>query len=310
MSSPAKMHADELDIDEGLVARLIAEQFPRWGGLAVVRVGSAGTDNAMYRLGDDMVVRLPRLPGGGRQVDREHRWLPRLAPLLPLTIPTPLAKGTPGHGYPLAWGVYEWLGGENAYDAPLTELRDAAEKLGRFAAALRSVDAGDGPPSYRGGPVGADDAGVRAAIRDLGAAGTLDATAATAAWEDVLRLPQWDADPVWLHGDLLPGNLLTSSGRLTSVIDFGCLGVGDPAADAMAAWTVFDAGSREVFRAAADVDEATWARGRGWALRFGLTAEHYYGEVCGNGTNPVLAAVGRRAVSEVLAEWASGDASG
>ncbi|MEJ8669232.1 phosphotransferase [Streptomyces sp. MS1.AVA.1] len=168
------------------------------------------------------------------------------------------------------------------------------------------MDAAGGPPSYRGGPVGADDADVRAAIRDLGAAGALDATAATAAWEDVLRLPQWDADPVWLHGDLLPGNLLTSSGRLTSVIDFGCFGVGDPAADTMAAWTVFDAGSREVFRAAADVDEATWARGRGWALRFGLTAEHYYGEVCGNGTNPVLAAVGRRAVSEVLAEWASG----
>ncbi|MFC8090976.1 aminoglycoside phosphotransferase family protein [Streptomyces sp. NPDC057301] len=307
MSSPAKMHADELDIDEGLVARLVAEQFPRWGGLTVVRVGSAGTDNAMYRLGDDMVVRLPRLPGGGRQVDREHRWLPRLAPHLPLTIPTPLAKGTPGTGTRLRGACTNGWAARTRTTRPS---RDAAEELGRFVAALRSVDAGDGPPSYRGGPVGADDAGVRAAIRDLGAAGALDAKAATAAWEDVLRLPQWDADPVWLHGDLLPGNLLTSSGRLTSVIDFGCLGVGDPAADTMAAWTVFDAGSREVFRAAADVDAATWARGRGWALRFGLTAEHYYGEVCGNGTNPVLAAVGRRAVSEVLAEWASGDASG
>ncbi|MFE5889178.1 phosphotransferase [Streptomyces sp. NPDC056462] len=158
-------------------------------------------------------------------------------------------------------------------------MRDAAGELGRFTAALRSVDVGEGPPSYRGGPVGADDADVRAAIRDLGAAGTLDAAAATAAREYVLRLPQWDAAPVRLHGDLLPGSLLTSSRRLTSVIDFG---------------------------------EATWARGRGrgWALRFGLTAEHHYGEVCGNGTNPVLAAVGRRAVAEVPAEWASGDASG
>ncbi|MEU6302087.1 aminoglycoside phosphotransferase family protein [Streptomyces chartreusis] len=305
-----KMRADELDIDAALVARLVAEQFPAWGGLAVRRVRSAGTDNAMYRLGDDMVVRLPRLPGGARQVDTEHRWLPRLAPRLPLAVPVPLAKGAPGAGYALPWGVYRWLEGENAHDAPLTELADAAERLGRFVAALRTVDAVGGPPSWRGGPVGENDAHVRTAIRDLGTAGTLDAPAATAVWEDALRLPQWDDAPVWLHGDLLPGNLLTSAGRLTAVIDFGGLGVGDPAADTIAAWAVFDAEAREVFRAAADVDEATWARGRGWALCFGLMAEHYYGDACGNGTNPVLASVGRRAVAEVLAEAHPGHVSG
>ncbi|MFF1323946.1 aminoglycoside phosphotransferase family protein [Streptomyces chartreusis] len=309
-SSVVKMHADELDIDEALVGRLVEEQFPGWGGLAVRRVRSAGTDNAMYRLGDDMVVRLPRLPGGARQVDTEHRWLPRLAPRLPLAVPVPLAKGAPGAGYALPWGVYRWLDGENAYDAPLTELRDAAERLGRFVAALQKVDAAGGPPSWRGGPVRGNDTHVRAAIRDLGAAGTLDAPAATAAWEDALRLPQWDDAPVWLHGDLLPGNLLTSAGRLTAVIDFGGLGVGDPAADTIAAWAVFDAAAREVFRTAADVDDATWARGRGWALCFGLMAEHYYGDTCGNGTNPVLASVGRRAVAEVLAQAHPGHVSG
>ncbi|SDO90961.1 Predicted kinase, aminoglycoside phosphotransferase (APT) family [Streptomyces sp. cf386] len=308
-SSPAKMHADELDIDEALVARLVAEQFPRWGGLAVARVASAGTDNAMYRLGGDMVVRLPRLPGGARQIDKEHRWLPHLAPHLPLAVPTPVAKGEPGAGYALPWGVYEWLDGENAYDAPLTELRDAADELGRFVAALRKVDAVGGPPSWRGGPVGQHDDYVRTAIRDLGAAGVLDPTLATAVWEETLRLPQWDGTPVWLHGDLLPGNLLTSSGRLTAVIDFGGIGVGDPAADTLAAWAVFGAGTREAFRAAADVDDATWARGRGWALCFGLMAEHYYGAICGNGTNPVLAAVGMRTVDEVLTER-SGDLAG
>ncbi|MGI5375222.1 aminoglycoside phosphotransferase family protein [Streptomyces sp. CA-251387] len=309
MPSPTKtrkMHADELDIDETLVARLVAEQFPQWAELPVTRVASAGTDNAMYRLGADMVVRLPRVPGGARQIDKEHRWLPRLAPHLPLTVPTPIAKGEPAVGYELPWGVYHWLEGENAYEAPLTELRDAAEELGRFVAALRKVDAVGGPPSWRGDPVRKHDAYLRTAIQDLSTAGTLDATAATATWEDTLRLPQWDAAPVWLHGDLLPGNLLTSSGRLTAVIDFGGLGVGDPAADTIAAWTVFDAETREVFRAAADVDDATWARGRGWALCFGLMAEHYYGDTCGNGTNPVLAAVGRRAVGEVLAECGGG----
>lgn len=298
-----KMHADELDIDETLVARLVAEQFPRWAGLPVTPVASAGTDNAMYRLGADMVVRLPRLPGGSRQIDKEHRWLPHLAPHLPLAVPAPLAKGEPGAGYELPWGVYAWLDGENAYDAPLTDLREAAGDLGRFVAALRTVSAADGPPSFRGDPVAKHDAYVRTAIRDLGATGLLDPAVATAAWEETLRLPQWNAAPVWLHGDLLPGNLLTSSGRLTAVIDFGGLGVGDPAADLIAGWTVFDAESREVFREAAEADDATWARGRGWALCFGLMAEHYYGDACGNGTNPVLAEVGRRAVGEVLAEY-------
>ncbi|MER6128237.1 phosphotransferase [Streptomyces sp. NPDC001795] len=160
---------------------------------------------------------------------------------------------------------------------------------------MRKADATGGPASWRGGPVAANDAYVRAAIRDLGADGTVD-VAATALWEDVIRLPQWDGDPVLLHGDLLPGNLLTEAGRLTPVIDFGGLGVGDPAADTLAAWAVFTAGPRDLFREAAEADDATWARGRGWALCFGLMAEHYYRE-----TNPVLAAVGHRAVKEALA---------
>lgn len=306
MSPPPKMHADELDIDEALVGRLVAEQFPRWAGLPVTRVASAGTDNAMYRLGDDLVVRLPRLPGGADQIEKEQRWLPHLAPHLPLAVPAPLAQGEPGAGYELPWGVYTWLDGDNAYDVPLAEPASAAEQLGRFTAALRAVDATGGPPSFRGGPVARHDAYVRGAIRDLSAVGLLDAALATAVWEDTLRLPPWDGAPVWLHADLLPGNLLTCAGRLTAVIDFGGLGVGDPAADTLAAWAVFDAGDREVFRAAAGVDDATWARGRGWALCFGVMAEHHYGDRCGNGTNPVLAAVGRRAVGEVLAEYSAG----
>ncbi|UXY19643.1 aminoglycoside phosphotransferase family protein [Streptomyces cynarae] len=293
----AKMHADELDVGTALVRRLVAEQFPRWAGLPVTEVPSAGTDNAMYRLGDDMVVRLPRRPGGARQVDEEQRWLPLLAPHLPLPVPVPLGRGAPAHGYAHPWSVLRWLDGGNAYDAPITELDAAAMELGRFVTALRRVDASGGPASWRGGPVAANDAYVRAAIRDLGADGTVDAAAATALWEEVVRLPQWEGDPVWLHGDLLPGNLLTTAGRLTAVIDFGGLGVGDPAADTLAAWAVFTHGTRDLFREAAAVDDATWARGRGWALCFGLMAEHYYRE-----TNPVLAAVGHRAVTEALAD--------
>ncbi|WP_318723286.1 phosphotransferase [Streptomyces albicerus] len=202
--------------------------------------------------------------------------------------------------------MFRWLDGDNIYDAPLTdpaELAHAAVKLGRFVAALRKVDASGGPPSWRGGPLTDDDEedDVRAAIRDLGADGTLDGDVATAAWEEALRLPQWDGDPVWLHGDLLPGNLLARGGRLTAVIDFGGLGIGDPAADVLAAWAVFTPETRTLFREAADVDDATWARGRGWALCFGLVAEHYY-----RVTNPVLAAVAHRTVAEALAEHGAG----
>lgn len=299
MSSTTKMHADELDIDATLVRGLISDQFPRWTGLPIGKVDSAGTDNAMYRLGEDMVVRLPRLPGGAHQVGFEQRWLPRLAPHLPLAVPEPVAKGEPGRGYALPWGVYRWLDGDNAYDAPIAELAGAAVELGRFVAALRRVDATGGPASFRGGHVGSDDEYIRAAILDLGADGTLDADRATAAWQDALQLPQWDREPVWLHADLLPGNLLTEDGRLTAVIDFGGLGVGDPAADMLPAWTMFGAGTRELFHEAAEVDDATWARGRGWALRFGASAVHYYR----GGKNPVLDAVGRRALSEALAEY-------
>ncbi|WP_330267082.1 aminoglycoside phosphotransferase family protein [Streptomyces griseorubiginosus] len=297
MPSTTKMHADELDIDGELVSGLIADQFPRWGELPVSRVDSAGTDNAMFQLGDDMVVRLPRLPGGGRQVEFEHRWLPRLAPRLPLAVPEPLAKGEPGRGYALPWGVYRWLDGDNAYDAPIAELADAAVSLGRFVTALRAVDATGGPASYRPGPLHLFDDGNRLAIRDLGAAGILDAGRANALADEALGLPGWGGAPVWLHADLLPGNLLTVRGRLTAVIDFGCLGVGEPTADTLPAWTVFTGESRRLFREAAEFDEATWERGRAWALRWGVGAVHYYRD----GKNPVLAAVGRRAVDEALA---------
>ncbi|WAZ21557.1 aminoglycoside phosphotransferase family protein [Streptomyces cinnabarinus] len=296
------MRPDELDIDVELVRRLIARRFPEWAGLGVRPVRSAGTDNAMYRLGDELVVRMPRLRGGEGQIQREHQWLPRLAPELPLSVPVPVAVGAPGGGYPLVWGVYEWLEGANAHDTPLARPAEAAVQLGRFVAALRQADASGAPPSYRGSPPGHHDHYVRGAIRDLGSDGTIDPVLATEVWEKTLGLPGWDRAPVWLHGDLLPGNLLTVDGRLTSVIDFGCLGAGDPAADLMAAWTVFGADAREAFRAAAELDDVTWERGRGWALCFGLMAEHYYGDAFGNGMNPVLAEVGRRAVAEVLAE--------
>lgn len=295
-----KMHADEVETDVTLVGRLLAAQFPQWADLPLEPVPSAGTDNALYRLGDEMVVRLPRVERAVGQVAKEQKWLPRLAPLLPLAIPVPLAKGVPAEGYPWEWSVYRWLEGENATSERIADLGQAATDLAQFIAALRRVDPSDGPApgehnSFRGVPLGTRDAPVRRAIAALH--GEIDVGAVTAAWKAALRVPERHGPPVWLHGDLDSRNLLAEQGRLSAVIDFGCLGVGDPTCDLTVAWTLLSGESRDVFRAALAVDDATWARGRGWALSWALIALPYYLE-----TNPVIVRDARRTLAEVLAD--------
>lgn len=298
--SSGKMHSDEVFTDASLVSHLLATQFPQWADLPVEPVPSAGTDNALYRLGDELVVRLPRIHWATGHVDREHRWLPKLAPFLPLAIPEPLAKGNPGEGYPWHWSVYRWLEGDQANIDRLADPQQAAVDLAEFIVALQRIDAADGPPpgpynAHRGVPLVMRDQQTRAAIAGL--EGKVNAGAVTAVWDAAVQAPAWHGSPVWIHGDLLPGNLLTVQGRLSAVIDFGCLGVGDPACDVMAAWTFLSAEARDEFRTVLRVDDATWARGRGWALSFGLVALPYY-----ENTNPVLAGIARRAIDEALAD--------
>jgi len=295
-----KMHADEVDIDISLVGRLLAAQFPQWADRSIEPVQSAGTDNAIYRVGSDMAVRLPRIDWAIGQMDKEHLWLPRLAPHLPLAIPVPLALGTPGEGYPWHWSVYRWLEGENATIECIAEEGQAARDLAQFIAALQRIDPVGWPPpgppnASRGVPLSTRDAPTRAAIASLD--GMLDTGAVTAAWNAALQAPAWHGPPVWTHGDLLPGNLLVQRGRISAVIDFGCLGVGDPACDLIVAWNLLSAQTRDIFRSALQVDDATWARGRGWALSIGLIALPYY-----LNSNPVFAATARHMIAEVLAD--------
>ncbi len=242
--SAGKMHIDEVNTDVSLVVRLLTTQFPQWADLPIEPVHSAGTDNALYRLGDRMVVRLPRVGWAVGQVEKEQQWLPRLAPFLPLAIPVPLAKGEPSEGYPWHWSVYQWLEGENATSGRVADPRQAATDLARFIAALQRIDPTGGPPpgphnSSRGVPLATRDRQTRAAIAALH--GVLDAGAVTGAWEAALQAPEWRGPTVWIHGDLQSGNLLAQGGRLSAVIDFGCLGVGDPACDVMAAWMFLSA---------------------------------------------------------------------
>ncbi|HEU4423701.1 MAG TPA: aminoglycoside phosphotransferase family protein [Pilimelia sp.] len=297
----------EVHVDAALVRRLLAAQFPQWADLPVVPVDSFGTDNAMYRLGEDKAVRLPRLPRWAPQVDREHHWLPRLAPRLPLAIPLPLAMGSPAEDYPFRWSVYPWLDGANPAIDRVTDPCQAAKDLAEFITALRRIDPTGGPSpetsnAFRGVPLGdsrpsiAVDSRVRPMIAALD--GAVDVDALTAVWEAALvAAPAWDGRPVWIHGDLTPGNLLAVDGRLSAVIDFGCMGVGDPACDLMVAWTFLSAESRAVFRAALAVDDTTWARGRGWGLAMTLPSPADFSDA-----DPVRAAGARRLVDEFIVD--------
>lgn len=292
------MHADEVEVDPPLVRRLLTAQLPAWAALPLEPVEPRGTDNALYRLGDDMVVRLPRRARTVVTLEKELRWLPAIAPFLPLAVPTPLATGAPTDDFPWTWAVYSWLDGENATAARLADARQTGLDLAGFVAALQRIDTTGAPGPgehnfFRGEPLERRDAGVRASIETLD---ELDEAAVTELWEAALDAPAWDRPGVWIHGDLDSRNLLADAGRLCAVIDWGSLGVGDPACDVMVAWKVLTAEGRNAFRTALSIDDATWERGRGWALSQALGALSYYTPE----TNEVLVREAERWLAEVL----------
>ena len=256
------------DITPELVARLVAEQFPQWAGLAIRSVEPSGSDNTTFRLGDTLLVRLPNAAAFAVQVDKEHRWLPVLAGQVPLVIPEPVALGEANRWFPWPWSIYHWLEGEPATVDRISDLTIFAAELAGFLGALYGIDATGGPRAgehnfLRGGPLDVYDEQTRHSIQLV--AGGIDAEAAVDVWEASLA-SKWDRPPVWIHGDVAPSNLLVVDGVLRAVIDFGCAAVGDPACDLAIAWTFLTDGDREVFRRRLALDSATWARGRGWAL--------------------------------------------
>ncbi|RCS24377.1 aminoglycoside phosphotransferase [Phyllobacterium salinisoli] len=256
-------------IDAALVRRLIAAQFPQWSDLPIKMVEPGGWDNRTFRLGDTMTVRLPSAAGYAAQVAKEHRWLPLLAPQLPLPIPRPLAQGAPDADYPWPWSIYRWLDGEPASDFRIGDFVGFARALAGFLAALYRIDVDpDAPPPgahnfHRGGDLNVYDRETRAALVTM--KGRMDTIVAEEIWTDALA-SIWQRAPVWVHGDVSWGNLLVEHGKLCAVIDFGSSAVGDPASDLVIAWTLFSGESRETFRNTLSLDDDTWARARGWAL--------------------------------------------
>ena len=289
-----KMHKDEVDIDESLVRRLLAAQFPKYAGLPVSAVRSTATVNAIYRLGDHLYARLPRVEEWAKDLEKEWLWLPKLAPHLSLQVPEPVEKGRPTNSYPFPWAIYGWIDGRPYADDLVDDERQAARDLARFVAELRGVDPAGAP---RGGrePLRELDALAHEAIGS--SLDVIDVEAATSAWERALQAPVWRGTPEWIHADLLRPNVLVRGGRVRAVIDFGGVGVGDPAADVIPAWTVFGRAGRTTFRDALDVDDGTWNRARGFALHQAAMIIPYYAE-----TNPDFVALAKRTVEEVLAD--------
>jgi aminoglycoside phosphotransferase (APT) family kinase protein len=290
------MHADEVDIDTDLVRRLLGSQFPEWADLPLERFASGGTVNAIYRVGEDLCVRLPLAERFAGDLEIEAAWLPRLAPHLPVAVPEVVAYGRAGGGYPFDWAVYRWIEGEPWRGERLRDLPEAARDLVAFIRALSGIDATGGriaPPMWTA-PLPRRDAWVRAAI--AASADMIDADALTEAWERAVALPAYDGPPVWVHSDLLRGNVLVYRGNLCAVIDFATVHVGDPARDVIAVWTLLSTESRTLFREALGVDDATWERARGYAIG-SVGAIPYYRH-----TNAAMVEGALVTVGEVLAD--------
>lgn len=274
-SMPARMHVDEVDVSEELVRRLLADQFPQWAGLPLQVVEPWGTAHGIWRLGDDLVVRLPRIGWATGQVERDARWLPILARHLTVAVPEPVAVGEPGHGYPFPWAVHRWLPGEPASAVRVVDHVDLALSLARVVKELRGVPVEGAPPARnRARPLADYDESTREAIRS--AAHLIDADAALGVWEDALAAPVHPGPPRWVHGDL-DANCLLTDGRLSGLVDWGSACVGDPAVDVQVIWTpLFTEQSRWVFLDLVAAGDAVVRRSRGAALHQACAALPYY----------------------------------
>jgi aminoglycoside phosphotransferase (APT) family kinase protein len=289
-----KMHENEFNIDENLVRSLLKSQCPEWAHLPLKTIPSSGTDNALFRLGNDYVVRLPRLDGANNNINKEYKWLPILAALLKIPISEPIFKGNSDKNYPSLWLITKWNEGHNPEFEQENEYGILAKDLADFLNKLHSVGLPNGPHSRRGVPLKELNEETTQAITQL--EGEIDIQVVTCLWQDIMNIPYWNKAPVWIHGDFLPGNILVQYNQLSAVLDWSDVGIGDPGCDLVIAWGLLNANSREIFKNnLQNIDDHTWERGRGWALSIALIMLPYY-----KYTNPILASLARRLIANVL----------
>lgn len=293
------MPAAEVDITAGLIRELLGRQFPAFAGRRIELL-AFGWDNALFRLGDDLIVRLPRRAAAVPLMESEQRWLPVLAPRLPLPVPVPLGCGVADEIFPWPWSICRFHPGRSVLglmDAgdQLDDPVACAARLGAFFAALHRPAPADAPPNpYRGVPLADRDERMRDHLDQLD--GVIDGDAVLRIWTRCLDLPVWDGPALWVHGDPHPGNAVAHDGRISAVVDFGDITAGDPASDVAAGWLFFERNARAAFRRAVGVDDATWARGRGWALCLGVAM------VANSADNAPYHRLGIRTIEAVLAD--------
>lgn len=289
------------EIDEELVRELLREQHPELAGLELHQA-VRGWDNQMWRLGDELAVRLPMTPRGPELLRSEQRWLPELAERLPLPVPTPVRVGEPSDRYPKTWSVVKWVPGEPADRTPISAGSDGAETLAEFLLALHQEAPAEAPPNpSRGVPLKllADEVekGFEALADHIPAG-------AREIWADALAAGEHEGPDVWLHGDLHPANVVVADGALSGVIDFGELGGGDPATDLAAAWVLLpDGEAKRLFELYSRADEHTVRRARGWAVRQSLmlVSVGLAGDRGLPGGKPTWRPAGQKAIARVLA---------
>ncbi len=259
-----------LHIIPDLARKLIAEQFPEYSNLLIVDVEKQGHDNRTYRLGDDMLIRMPTAADYALKVPKEQELLPGLAKRLSVSIPAPIKMGKPSAYYPYPFSIYKWLPGKSINLLTLTdqEKEQLAFDLAKFLKELQAITDIKGPEPgqhnwWRGDHVSIYDKGAREQIAEL--ANFIDAPRALALWDQACAT-RWNKQPIWIHGDFAIGNILMDSGKLSAVIDFGGAAVGDPACDLVIAWTYLSGKARETFISKMDMDPDTWLRTRAWAL--------------------------------------------
>lgn len=294
-----KMHDNEQEVNATIVQSLLKKQCPQWADLELNAILSSGTDNTLFHLGDKYVVRMPRIewsPGSvSNGINKEYLWVPQLAKHLKTPISEPVFKGTPSEAYPWPWSITQWNDGHNPGFEEDNEYNKLAVDLAYFLNELHSIKLPEGGPlSRRGVPLKELDSETKDALKAL--ENDMDTTPLTLLWEKLSPTPHWDKSPVWMHGDLLPGNILIENNRLSAVIDFADVGLGDPACDLIVAWSLLNANSRAIFRKhLIHIDEHTWQRGKGWALSIALIILPYY-----KNTNPILTSVARRIIKQLL----------
>ncbi|MGA8113788.1 MAG: aminoglycoside phosphotransferase family protein [Actinocatenispora sp.] len=293
------MHADQVDVPADTVARLVAEQFPQWRDRAVRAIVSHGTVNALFRLGDDVVLRFPLQPSLDPALRdalvSEQDKARRIARHVPLPVPEPLGLGEPGDGYAGPWTAYRWIPGETASVEAIADADLFARDLARFVRDLHAIDTGGAvwAGGGRGGPLRDEDQHLRAALAQ--STHLVDTERVAQVWERCLDAGAHVGADVWIHGDLMPGNLLLRDGRLAAVIDLGTVCAGDPAVDLVVAWNLLPAGARDTYRRELGVDDVAWERGRGWAILQAICALPYYVD-----TNPVMARTARHTLTAAL----------